>query len=318
MTIEQLKQYLLNKPSYFKESYTTISERFNVSMDSVFRAFADDRVQKAKREYNSRNRYVEVAKTPVIKRAPTEREKAFLEEIKTKSPTLPRPYTDGDPNNVLVIGDSHAPFDRAGYLEFCRRTQEEFNCGTVVHIGDEVDLCAISQFEHDPDGLSALNEYELALARMKDWYKVFPDVYVCIGNHTARPFRLARSFGLPSKFLKTYEEMWEAPKGWKWAEYWDINGVHYTHGTGSSGSGAAIKRAMQIRQSVVMGHLHKEAGVQYNVSSHDAIFGVLTGCGIDDKEYAFYYAKDDARKSIISCAVIIDGKLPIVKLMDLN
>ena len=46
------------------------------------------------------------------------------------------PYLDGDPDNVLVIGDPHEPFTKEGYLEFCRKVQEEYDCGTVIHIGD--------------------------------------------------------------------------------------------------------------------------------------------------------------------------------------
>jgi predicted phosphodiesterase len=286
-------------------------------MDTVHEAFHSSEIQQAKRQYNNKD-YIEPTKKEPNVRIRTPKEQRFIIQLKNKSRILPRPYMKGNPDNVLVIGDTHLPFDRPGYLEFCRETQEKFNCGTVLHIGDEVDNCALSQFERDPDGLSAMSEYELALERLKDWYEVFPNVKVCIGNHTARPFRMARTIGIPSKFIRDYSEVWEAPRGWEWAESFDIHGVHYTHGTGSSGAQAALKRAMQLRQPVVMGHLHKEAGLHYNVSSKDAIFGLLTGCGISDDEYAFYYAKDDARKSIIACAVVLDkGKLPLVKLMPL-
>lgn len=316
MTINELRTQLLLKPSYFKESYRTISNRFNVSMETVHDAFNSSEIQQAKRTYNNRD-YVPPTKKEPNTRIRTPREENFITQLRNKSKRLPAPYT-GNPENVLIIGDTHMPFDRPGYLEFTREIQERFDCGTVVHIGDEVDNCALSQYERDPDGLSALSEFELASERLKDWYQVFPDVLVCIGNHTARPFRMARTIGIPSRFIRTYEEIWNAPRGWQWDESYDIFGVHYTHGNGSSGQGAALKRAMQLRQPVVMGHLHKDAGIQFNVSSKDAIFGMQVGCGVNDAEYAFYYAKDDPRKSIISCAVVLNkGKLPIINLMPL-
>jgi len=223
-----------------------------------------------------------------------------------------------DKRNVLFIGDTHAPFTREGYLEHCLEVQRKYKCGTIVHAGDEVDNCAVSDYIKDPDGWDSGSEVALALISMQEWYKAFPKVHVCIGNHTDRPFRLAKSAGLSKKFIKSYEEMWQAPKGWVWADHWDLFNVHYTHGTGTSGPNAALKRAVQLRKSVAMGHVHTEATIQYNVSAIDIIWGLIVGCGINDKEYAFHYAKDTVKKSIISCGVVLEnGRLPILEPMPL-
>ena len=233
-----------------------------------------------------------------------------------KSKKALSPYLKGDKKNVLVIGDTHLPFCKHGYLEFCREMQEKHNCGTVVHIGDEVDLCAISQYESDPDGMGAESEAAYAQEALLLWYKVFPTVSVCIGNHSARVFRAAHSSGIPKRFIKSYEETWNAPKGWKWDTSFTINGVYYTHLTGMSGPSAAIKKAMQLRMPVVGGHIHTEATIQFSVSAIDAIFGLQVGCGIDDKQYAFAYAKENLKKSIISCGIVKD-RTPIIELMKL-
>jgi len=217
-----------------------------------------------------------------------------------------KPYTKGLRQNVLAIADTHLPFCKPGYLEFVREQQEKYKCGTVVHIGDEVDLCATSAWEKDPDGLSPASEYDLALAELLNWYKVFPDVRVCIGNHSERIFRLARTAGISKKFLKTYEEIWQAPKGWKWDTSFEINGTVYSHGTGTSGPDAAIKRAAQIRQNCVIGHIHTEAGVRFNASNKDLIWGMMLGGAIDDKQYAFAYARENIKKSIVGCGVILN------------
>jgi predicted phosphodiesterase len=228
-----------------------------------------------------------------------------------------KPYLDGDPNNVLVVADTHFPFEKEGYLAFCRRTQEEYDCGTIVHIGDEVDLCAISQWEKDPDGFSAGNEVILAQEKMNAWYKVFPEVFVCIGNHTARIFRTAKTAGIPKKFIKSYEEAWNAPLTWKWSENWEFNNVLYTHGTGFSGANAAIRIAQAYRQNVCCGHIHSEAGIQYNASKKDLIWGLQVGGALDDKTYAAAYAKDQLKKSIVGCGVVLNGKLPLFIPMNL-
>lgn len=222
-----------------------------------------------------------------------------------------------DVNNVLAIPDTHFPFEKPGLLEHCLEMRDKYHCGTIVHIGDEVDLCAISQWEKDPDGFSAGTEAQLAQEKMEIWYKAFPYMHVCIGNHTARPFRLARTAGLPKKFLKSYEEAWNAPEGWKWSENWEFNGVLYTHGTGFSGANAAIRIATRHRQNTVIGHIHSEAGIQFNASKIDIVWGMQLGGAIDDKSYAAHYAKDQLKKSIIGCGIVLNGTIPIYEPMKL-
>lgn len=214
-------------------------------------------------------------------------------------------------SNVLILADRHLPFVKEGYLEHCKKIYKDYKCTQVVDIGDSVDNCALSDFEHDPDGLSAGNEYIKALEASKEWYKAFPTVKACIGNHCDRIFRKARAAGIPGKMIKSYEEIWEAPKGWKWSEGWEIDGVYYTHGTGLSGSGGGIKLAKQYRQNCVIGHIHSEAGIQYSASKKDLIWALMVGGALDDNSYAAKYAKDQIKKSIVGCGVVLKGELPL-------
>jgi len=45
---------------------------------------------------------------------------------------------------VLAIGDTHCPWERKGYLQFCQDLYWQWECNTVVFIGDVADLHAIS------------------------------------------------------------------------------------------------------------------------------------------------------------------------------
>lgn len=242
-----------------------------------------------------------------------------IKSLKSKEKGIERGYIETyhkpTPKNVLVIADTHFPFCKEGYLEHCLTISKKYNCNEFIHIGDEVDLCGVSQWEKDPDGFSAGTEASLAQEDMKTWYKHFPNMKVCIGNHTARPFRQAKSNGVPKKFIKSYEEAWEAPRGWQWADSWEIDGVHYTHGTGFSGANAAITIATRHRQNTVIGHIHSQAGIQYSASKIDLVWGMQVGGALDDSSYAAYYAKDQLKKSIIGCGVVLEGKLPIFEPM---
>lgn len=323
MTVEQLRNELINKPSYFKESYRTISQRFNVAYDTVQQAFFDTNVQRAKREYNQK-RYSEGApnQSPIdetaVLRFELERLRRQLNIIKQDTKQLvreerklPKPFTGGDLGNVLICGDTHIPFERRGYLEFCREQQEKFNCGTVVHIGDVIDSHFSSYHETNPDGFSAGDELNISVDKLKDWGKVFPIVKATFGNHDLLIQRQAYSAGLSKKWIKGFNDVLELP-GWAFDMEHEINGVIYTHGTGTSGENGAFQKALNRRRSVVSGHLHTIANIKWNVSEADRIFAMQVGCGIDDKAYAFEYARGIVKKSIISCGVVIDGQLPIV------
>lgn len=321
MTLKQLKQELITKPSYFKESAQTISKRFKCDIRLVYQALGELRDER--KAYNKKKLSIKTGKrNPQI---PVNIIKEAVEQVYKKNKVtsniscgftvsrkqLPRPFLTGDPKNVLIIGDTHLPFEKEGYLEFCREQQEKFNCGTVVHIGDLVDNHAISYHEHDSEGRSAGDEYRDALARCHDWYKVFPNVKICIGNHDALPFRKAFTAGLPSAWLKSYQEILESPKTWEWDFTHVINDVVYQHGTGLSGEMAAVNAARENRQSTVIGHLHTVCNTRFLASFKDLIFGMTVGCGIDHEAYAFAYGRQQTRKPVISCGVVLNGQLPI-------
>lgn len=208
---------------------------------------------------------------------------------------------------VGIIGDTHEPFCHPSYRDFCYEVFNKFGCNEIVHIGDEVDNHAISYHESNPNGHSAGKEADLAYEAMQEWYKVFPNVKVCIGNHSALHRRKAKTIGLPDRFIKTYEEAWGAPKGWIWDYKHEIDNVIYTHGTGSSGQMGAINRAKDNRQSTVIGHIHSFGGVLYSGSEKDLIFGLNVGCGIDIRAYAMEYGRDFAKRPTLGCGVVLDG-----------
>ena len=220
--------------------------------------------------------------------------------------------------NVLIIGDLHAPFIRKGYLEHCISVKKRFNCDKIVFIGDLIDGHGINYFEHDPDGYSSGTEYDEALKSLKDWYKYFPKACLCLGNHDLLPFRKAFTIGLPKRWMRDIRDIFNIPKEWEIGFHHIIDNVFYTHGTNLSGDNAAMKVANQNRQSSVIGHLHSVSNIKYSASYKDIIFAVTVGCGIDYKSYAFNYGKDLVAKPIISCAVVLNGKIPILIPQDIG
>lgn len=208
---------------------------------------------------------------------------------------------------VGIIADLHLPWSHPQYLDFCYKTFNRYKVDRVVCIGDEIDNHALSFHEHNVNGLSAESEAEKAIKEIRKWYKTFPKADVMVGNHSALPYRQATAAGIPHRFMRAYEDVWEAPKGWKWMMETEIDHVLYTHGTGLSGQNGAINKAIRARQSVVIGHIHAFGGVSYHASDKDLIFGLNVGCGVDVRAYAFEYGKNFVNKPTLGCGIVVDG-----------
>lgn len=209
--------------------------------------------------------------------------------------------------NILIIADTHIPFEHRDYLDHCNDTRKKYKCKQVFHIGDLVDNHAISAHVHDPDGYSPLNEHKEALKRLQFWYKAFPNCGLCIGNHDERVERAAMRHGLTRAYFKDFEDLWELPRGWDYRIQYEIYGVKIFHGMGYSGQYAHRMACIENQRSIVMGHLHANAGAWYTANDDRLIFGLAVGCGIDRKTYAFHYGRDMRRKPVIGCGVIMEG-----------
>ena len=210
--------------------------------------------------------------------------------------------------NTLVIGDTHIPFELPGYLKFCKRLHKRYECSSVVHIGDLIDNHAISYWEKSTRALGAKKEMDLADKHLAPWFKAFPRVYLCWGNHDRLVARKMQSAGMPERCSKTFREIWKLPKGWKDSFEWVLDDVLYKHGTGFSGRYAHVTAAERSRMNTVIGHTHASGGIEYLASSRDCIFGMNVSSGIDRKAYAFDYGKDFPRKPIIGAGIISHTK----------
>ena len=85
---------------------------------------------------------------------------------------------------VLVIPDMHAPFVHPDALDFLKAVKARFLPSKFVCLGDEVDFHAFSRYPKDPDGLTPGQELSCAREALIPFYLEFPEMLVCISNHT--------------------------------------------------------------------------------------------------------------------------------------
>ena len=215
-------------------------------------------------------------------------------------------------NRVLVIGDLHEPFCLDGYLDFCIKQKEKFNCNRIVFIGDVIDNHFSSYHETDANGLGGSDELEFAIKKIARWRDAFPVATVIIGNHDRIIMRKAQTSAVPTKWIREYKDVLEVDQ-WDFVDRLVIDDVQYIHGE----AGTARTKCKADMMSTVQGHLHTQAYTEWVVGQKFKVFGTQVGCGINHNSYAMAYAKR-GKKPAIGCVVVLNqGRTPINLLMDL-
>jgi hypothetical protein len=208
---------------------------------------------------------------------------------------------------ILVISDMHHPYGHPDTYEFLKTIKETYKPTDIVCIGDEVDFHDSSFHDSDPDLDSAGIELEKAITSLKPIYKLFPVCTVVESNHGSMMLRKAKAGKLPRKAIKSYNEILDAPKGWKWVFdtiiQTPIGPVYFCHGkTGSPG-----KLASQYGMATVQGHFHEKAQISYISTPEKLMFDAHTGCLADDNSLALGYNKINPKRPIVSVLIIVNG-----------
>ena len=177
----------------------------------------------------------------------------------------------------------------------------------IVCIGDLIDSYNSSKYTVDPMFAGISEEYRKAKKFVKELSNEFPVMRYVLGNHCNRINKRAIEIGIPTEFLKSLKELYEFPDTWTVGNYCVINKVYYTHGEGVSGYTGAWNMMKAKRMSVVIGHTHTGAGVQYSNNGLETVFALNVGCLIDIKSKAFAYGKDLKEQPVLGCGVVYNS-----------
>ena len=219
-------------------------------------------------------------------------------------------------SRVLIIGDTHCPCLLDGYVEFLADCYESWDCDRVVHIGDLVDNCALSFHLKKPHQKDPTREFEQALDQVAVLTSWFPDADLLLGNHDVLPYRWLNEVGIPEEMMREFGDIFQLPDGWavhqRYAQI-EVDGVIYQHG--DRGRSSASLNARDEFQSVVQGHHHSKAGIEFTANRNHRVFGMQVGCGTDWKHHQQDYGVKYTKKPIIGCGIVIDGTTPIFEPM---
>ena len=210
-------------------------------------------------------------------------------------------------NNILVIGDIHAPAYHEDTVAFLTAVKQKFQPTRVILTGDEVNWESISFHTKHPDLPNPKLELELSIESLKPFYKLFPKADILESNHGSLVFRKAIDAGLPSSVIKSYREIIQAPQGWNWhfdmKVETELGPIYFHHGKSSS----IEKLSKSLGMSACQGHYHSKFYVSYWASPMGLFWDANAGAFADHKHLALEYAKNNLNKSIMGCIVIQNG-----------
>ncbi len=134
-------------------------------------------------------------------------------------------------------------------------------------------------------------------------------------NHGSLVLRKAKTAGIPKRAIRSYNEILEAPRGWRWKFDHIISTplgpVYFCHGKTTT----AGRLASQYGMSAVQGHFHEKAQIHYISTPDKLMFDAHTGCLADDKSLALGYNKVNAKRPIVSVLIILDGVPHIIPMV---
>lgn len=211
--------------------------------------------------------------------------------------------------DIGFISDLHAPYQHPDSLDFLKRIKKTYRINNWISLGDEADKHALSFHDSNPDLYSAGHELKEAKAFFKDLAKLFPRLDILESNHGSLIMRKALSNGIPSDYIKSYNDIYEAPDSWKW--HFDMtlkldcgSKVYLHHGKASD----VYKLSQAQGMCAIQGHFHEKFNIHYWGNSLGLYWGMQCGCLVNPKSMAFAYNKNNLKRPIIGTGVIIDDQ----------
>lgn len=200
----------------------------------------------------------------------------------------------GTIRSILVLPDLHFPWADQQGVEMAHRWAKKHKPDLIVQLGDITDQKMWSRWPTDPDDMSPHQEFEAMLSGLQDLSKRFPKMVILSGNHDRRLYTKAAESKLPTKMLKTLQDLVPA-RGWDWRldprkkliVPTARGNVLFLHGDESGGT--PLAKAVAVGTNVCMGHTHKTS-ITYRQTMDKFVWGFEAGHLMDVESKAADYA----------------------------
>lgn len=142
----------------------------------------------------------------------------YGEGVVLKRPIIGCGVIVSEAGNTLVISDLHIPYHHCDSFDFLETVAYDYDCETILNVGDILDNHSGSYHESEPEALSAEEEYEKGKQYIQELNEMFPVMTITEGNHDRIPKRKLKTAGLPSSMLDDYNKLYELENKWKWTD----------------------------------------------------------------------------------------------------
>lgn len=217
---------------------------------------------------------------------------------------------------ILFLSDLHIPHHTPYLIPYLKLVKKTFKPDKIISLGDEVELNSVSFHEKNPDLPGPGDELKMIHQTIKLLYDIFPEVDVVESNHGSLYYRRAAASMLPKHVIKSYQEILNAPRGWKWHNDMTVyasdgNPIYVCHGQSSD----VLRNSKNKSMNYIQGHHHSKFEIRYWANSLNLYWGVTSGCMIDYKSLAFEYGRLMLDKPIIGCTIVINGHPRLIPLI---
>ncbi len=211
-------------------------------------------------------------------------------------------------SRLLIVPDLHCPYHHPDAVAFLSALKTKYRPTRVINLGDETDGHAVSYHESDPDLMSPGYELKAAIQALEPLYRLFSECDVMWSNHGSLVYRKGHSAGLPKDVFKTYGEIYQAPKNWRWHRDLTLtlpNGqlVYICHGRQAN----ALSMSQKLGMCTINGHFHTQFSIQKWSSPVAINWAMVSGCLIDPRSTAYAYNRLEVLRPILGASVVIDS-----------
>lgn len=215
------------------------------------------------------------------------------------------------PETVLCFSCTQAPFQHTDTIPFLATVLASYKPDMVVCQGDEVDLKFLKRAFMRPDGPGPDAELSAAVDFMHSLFQVVPEAVCLTSNHVAGRIDHGASNGnFPSRMLRPWAEVCNAPPTWIWRDYLIMRNWLFEHGQGVAKGARASMPEDTVKRfgrqlSVMRGHFHSEFGEHIKpvwTSGNRQLRVCYTGCLMDPREATYTRAA-----LMLGCVVLVRG-----------
>lgn len=214
-------------------------------------------------------------------------------------------------NNVLLIPDTHAPYQHQDALAFLQAVADKYCPDRVFHMGDWTDSYCFSRYPKDIEMEDSYKkEYKKVRKFTDDLLKIFPVGISMKGNHDARLWERAKTGGIPRGLILPYDEV-IGLKGTGWKMDYDysftVDATRQSWYLAHTRTASAMNCAKTLGMNVAFGHEHTKFVIESFQGVNKRLYGVTCGCLIGDNRYAFAYNRQSMVRPNRGCVMVVRG-----------